>query len=197
MSHTPEKFYDRLAAFYPVIDIFLKPQKRQLLAAINACAPGKLLEVGVGTGSHLKNYKKHEVTAVDTSDRMLAYARKHQTGKITLYRMNGEQLLFSDELFDYVVLAHVIAVVNDPEKTLNEVYRVLRPGGKLFILNHFTPNNWLKYLDRGFEKFARLIHLRSMFHVSSLRQLKKFRLIQDNRIGPFSYFKILIYEKNL
>lgn len=191
------KFYDRLTPLYPAIDLFLKPQKRKFLRTINAYPPGKLLEIGVGNGAHLKYYTKHEVIGVDTSKSMLARARKHQKDNIRLLQMNGEALSFPNGSFDYVILSHVIAVVEDPEKVLDEVYRVLKPNGKVFILNHFTPDNWLKWLDISFEKISELLHFKSVFRITGLVQIKKFILLRELNAGLFSYFKILIYEKNV
>jgi phosphatidylethanolamine/phosphatidyl-N-methylethanolamine N-methyltransferase len=95
----------------------------------------------VGNGNHLHLYQSHRVTAIDTSLKMLAAARTHQQGDMKILQMNGERLLFHDQTFDYVVLSHVIAVVDNPEKLLEEIHRVLKPNGKIFILNHFTPTN--------------------------------------------------------
>jgi phosphatidylethanolamine/phosphatidyl-N-methylethanolamine N-methyltransferase len=197
MANNSEKFYDRLTFLYPVIDLFLKPQKHTFFSRINGFPHGRLLEIGVGNGAHFKYYNTHEITGVDTSRKMLDQAHKHRKDNIQLFHMNGETLLFPDEAFDYVILSHVIAVVGDPEKLLKEVYRVLKPGGKVFILNHFTPDNWLKYVDKIFESFSRLFHFKSVFHLSGLREIEKFRLLTEFNAGLFSYFKILIYEKNL
>lgn len=197
MNNNSEKFYDRLTFFYPVIDLFLKPQKHTFFSKINGCPHGRLLEIGVGNGSHFKYYNTHEIIGVDTSRRMLARARKHLKDNIQLFHMNGETLLFPNEVFDYVILSHVIAVVEDPEKLLEEVYRVLKPTGKVFILNHFTADNWLKYVDKTFESISRLLHFKSVFHLSSVRKIEKFKLLKEFNAGLFSYFKILIYEKNL
>jgi len=197
MINSSEKFYDRLTFLYPVVDLFLKPQKHKFFSKINSCPHGRLLEIGVGNGAHFKYYNAHEIIGVDTSKSMLANARKHLKDNIRLLHMSGETLLFPNEIFDYVILSHVIAVVEDPEKLLEEVYRVLKPNGKVFILNHFTPNNWLKYLDKTFESISRLFYFKSLFHISSLRKLEKFKLLGEFNAGLFSYFKILIYEKSL
>ncbi len=197
MNNNSEKFYDRLTFLYPIIDFFLKPQKHTFFSKINNFPYGQLLEIGVGDGSHFKNYSTHEIIGIDTSKSMLARARKHLKDNIQVFHMNGETLLFRNEVFDYVVLSHVLAVVEDPEKLLEEVYRVLKPNGKVFILNHFTPNNWLKHLDKIFEGITKLFHFRSVFHIFSLRQIEKFKLLNEFNAGPFSYFKIMIYEKNL
>jgi phosphatidylethanolamine/phosphatidyl-N-methylethanolamine N-methyltransferase len=197
MNNTSEKFYDRLSFLYPVIDLFLAPQKRKFCGIINSYPQGRLLEIGVGNGNHLKHYASHDIIGIDTSENMLVHARRYQSDNIKLFKMNGEALLFPNEAFDYIILSHVIAVVDDPEKVLEEVYRVLKPGGKVFILNHFTPDNWLKYLDRSVAGISKFFHFKSVFRIASLRRLEKFKLLSAFPADPFSYFKILIYEKNV
>ena len=197
MTNTSEKFYDRIYFLYPVIDLFLAPQKKKLFQKVNAFPYGTLLEVGVGDGSHLGYYKTHAVIGIDASESMISRARQHAPNNIQLLKMNGEQLLFPNGSFDYVVLSHVIAVVDDPEKLIEEVHRVLKQNGKIFILNHFTPQNWLRHMDRIFQRFSKLLHLKSEFHMSSSQTTKKFTLLEEQDVGLFSYFKILIYEKKL
>ena len=197
MNTTSEKFYDQLAWLYPVIDLFLKSQKRKLFNVINACPHGQLLEIGVGNGRHFKYYNTHEITGIDTSRSMLSQAHEEVKENIRVFHMNGEELLFPNEVFDYVVMSHVIAVVENPEKLLREVHRVLKPKGKVFILNHFTPDNWLNHVDRALEKVARLFYFRSVFMISDLCTIQKFKLLHEHDAGLFSYFKILIYEKDV
>lgn len=192
-----DRFYNGLSLLYPLVDFFLRPQKRQLFDKINDYPDGVLLDIGVGNGSHLTLYTRHQVVGIDTSAGMLAHAQKHVRPNIRLLQMNGEALSFPNELFDYVVLSHVIAVVNDADKLLQEVYRVLKPNGKVFILNHFTPENGLKYVDMTFAGIARLLHFRSTFHINDIGQINAFRLVSESNAGMFSYFKIMIYEKNL
>jgi phosphatidylethanolamine/phosphatidyl-N-methylethanolamine N-methyltransferase len=197
MNNASEKFYDRLSFLYPVIDLFLMPQKQKFFGLINSYPQGRVLEIGVGNGNHLKYYPSHQITGIDTSENMLTQARKYQKDNIQLLKMNGEALSFPNEAFDYIILSHVIAVVDDPEKVLEEVYRVLKPCGKVFILNHFTPDNWLKYLDRCVAGISKFFHFKSVFQMASLRKIEKFKLLSAFPADPFSYFKILIYEKNV
>lgn len=195
MSRQTDNFYNHFSFLYPVVDLFLKPQKHKLFQEINKLPSGQLLEIGVGNGSHLKLYKTHQVTGIDTSFSMLELAKKQQTASIQLLQMSGETLLFPDQTFDYVILSHVIAVVDDPEKVLEETYRVLTPNGQLFILNHFTPNNWLRHVDKAFQVFSKAFHFKSVFHIDSLTTIKKFRLLREICFGQFVYFKLLIYKK--
>ena len=196
MSKPTEFFYNKFSFFYPLVDVFLKPQKKVLFDEINLLPEGNLLEIGVGNGSHLKLYKKHRITGIDTSAAMLGIACKKSSRYIKLLKMNGEALLFDDDEFDYVVLSHVIAVVDNPERLLEEVSRVLKPGGLVFILNHFTPNNWLGHVDRAFVVISRLLHFKSVFCMDEITAIKRFALLKEIPLGFASYFKLLIYQKH-
>jgi phosphatidylethanolamine/phosphatidyl-N-methylethanolamine N-methyltransferase len=195
VSKQTDNFYNRFSFFYPLVDLFLKSQKRKLFREINNLPPGQLLEIGVGNGQHLQLCKTHKITGIDTSSRMLEIAGKYKRENIELLQMNGESLLFQDETFDYVVLSHVIAVVDNPERVLEETYRVLKTNGKVFILNHFTPTNWLRYIDNSFRVVSKIFHFRSIFYIDSLYTIKKFTLLKEIRVGRLSYFKLLIYSK--
>jgi phosphatidylethanolamine/phosphatidyl-N-methylethanolamine N-methyltransferase len=166
-----------------------------LIQEVNDLDPGHVLEIGVGTGRHLPLYKNHRITGVDISAAMLKQAAKYKEAHIELLLMDGEKLHFDDCQFDYVVLSHVIAVTENPERLLEEVHRVVKPSGRVFILNHFTPRNGLQYLDKLFQSFSSLFHFRSVFYVESIKALQQFILIKEISFGRFSYFKLLIYSK--
>src|SRR5215216_6983983 len=112
MNKQTDSFYNKFSFFYPLVDVFLKPQKKVLFNEINRLPEGSLLEIGVGNGAHLQLYKKHKITGIDTSAAMLEIARKRSFGDIEVFKMDGKALLFDDEKFDYVVLSHVIAVID-------------------------------------------------------------------------------------
>ena len=195
MRSSTATFYNRFSLFYPLIDLFLQPQKKRLFTEINKLRPGKLLEIGVGNGAHLKQYSTHSIIGIDNSGKMLALAKKQAGQNIALLHMNGEQLLFADQSFDYIVLSHVIAVVQNPERLLEEAHRVVKPGGQVFILNHFTPDNWLKYADNCFSFLAKRFNFRSAFYMNELDAFKKFTLMKEISFGRLSYFKLLIYRR--
>lgn len=194
MSNT-QNFYNRISFLYPVINYFLVRQRKALIGEVNKAKPGKLLEIGVGNGSHLPLYSSHQITGIDISEAMLEKARSFENDTITLLLMDGENLLLPKAGFDYVVMSHVLAVAKDPEKLLEQVYRVLKPGGKLYILNHFTPDNSLKYIDRIFHPFSRLLHFKSVFRLEDIQGLKRFYLVSQKGQGIGSYFKLLTYSK--
>lgn len=177
-----------------MVDWFLQPQKERLFHEINLLPKGNLLEIGIGNGSHLAKYQNHQITGIDTSKGMLNIAEKRKKQGTKLLLMSGESLDFENAQFDYVVLSHVLAVVDDPDKVLEECSLVLKPNGKLFILNHFTPNNALKYVDYMFNYFSKFLYFKSSFHLSQFSKLNEFELEKDINF-VFSYIKLIVYRK--
>ena len=195
MKNATSRFYNWFSFVYPLVAFFFKPQKRRLFKEVNAMPAGKLLEIGIGNGSHLAAYKKHAITGIDTSTKMLEMAAKKNIYSAELLLMDGQELKFKDNSFDYIILSHIIAVVPQPEKILQEAYRVLKPNGTLFLLNHFTPNNMLKYMDIGFSPFSKYFHFSSIIYSEKLITLRKFTLLKEIKFRPLSYFKLLIFSK--
>lgn len=118
--------------------------------------PGEtVLEVGVGTGLSLPLYpKESHVTGIDISQEMLekAESKKEYYGlsNVNLHNMDASSMTFADNAFDKVIASHVITVVPDPLKTLNEIKRVCKKDGEIFILNYTGCNN--RVISR-FEEF--------------------------------------------
>lgn len=190
-----EKFYDKFTIFYPLVDLFLKGHRCELINIVNDLPNGKLLEIGVGTGSNLPFYNKHEITGIDISSKMLEAAVKKVNSNVRLMKMNAEELEFLDASLDYIVLSHVVAVVDNPAKVLNEVYRVLKSNGLLIVLNHFTPVNSMYYVDKLFNLASQYLYFKSLFRVDDLKSISKLICIHDQALGKTEYYRILIFKK--
>lgn len=196
MNQETATFYNRYHRFYPLIDFFLKPHKKELLQRVNALPGGQLLEVGVGNGSLLPGYRRHVLTAIDISARMLETASGRKTSvPVTTAVMDGEALQFPDARFDYVVINHVLSVTAQPERMIHEAFRVLKQGGLLFIQNHFTPGNWLRFADMLAAPFSKRLRLRSLFRVQDIPALQQFQLRESVTLGLLGYYKLLTYSK--
>jgi phosphatidylethanolamine/phosphatidyl-N-methylethanolamine N-methyltransferase len=103
----------------------------------------KVLEVGAGTGTSFPAYPSHcDVTGIDLAPDMLARARQKISengwSHLKVIEMNALDLDFPESSFDYVMAFHVVTVVPDPVRMIEEAKRVCKPGGRIVIVNHFT-----------------------------------------------------------
>ncbi|GLY50413.1 class I SAM-dependent methyltransferase [Lentzea sp. NBRC 102530] len=103
-------------------------------------AHGEVLEVAVGTGLNLPHYPAGTVlTGLDLSDGMLGLARARAAGlgrAVTLRQGTAHALPFADGSFDTVVCTLGLCAIPDHETALAEMVRVLRPGGRLVLVDH-------------------------------------------------------------
>ncbi|MBW8884291.1 MAG: class I SAM-dependent methyltransferase [Planctomycetia bacterium] len=104
-------------------------------------AGGEVLEIGFGSGLNLTHYPPsvRKITAVDPNPGMngLAQRRIKQTGRQVEQRLlSGEKLPLEDGSFDCVVSTFTLCSIDSVERSLSEVFRVLRPGGQFLFLEH-------------------------------------------------------------
>lgn len=187
-------FYDRFGWLYPLADGFCAPGRRRLIEHVNREPAGQLLEIGVGPGWHLPYYRGHQVTAIDCSTRMVASSRRCSP-RAVVRQMDGERLDFADASFDYAILCHVLSVTENPAAMLAEARRVLRPGGRLFILNHETPANAWRHVDALLEPLARRLRFRSWFRIEAIAGVEQFRLRRLRAGGLFGLMQAYSLEK--
>ncbi|WP_307849605.1 class I SAM-dependent methyltransferase [Qaidamihabitans albus] len=103
-------------------------------------ANGSVLEVAVGTGLNLPLYPDDvRVTGVDLSPAMLEHARRRagETGRAAdLHEGDAQRLDFPDDSFDTVVSTFSLCAIPDDRIAVDEMWRVLRPGGLLLLADH-------------------------------------------------------------
>ena len=140
--------YRRYARIYDVVfGAVLQPGRKAVLDALRLKPGDRVLEVGVGTGISLPLYPRDvRITGIDVSHEMLERARARVArAKLTnvdaLLEMDAEAMAFPDASFDKVVAMYVVSVVPRPAKLLEELHRVCRPDGEIFIVNHFQSEN--------------------------------------------------------
>ena len=152
---------------------FLAKHRQHLLAT----AHGDVLEIGFGTGLNLLHYPSQvrRITAVDPNPGMYRLAqRRIKRSKIEVDQrlLSSERLPFEDGTFDCVVSTFTLCSIKNVGQALDEVYRVLKPGGRFLFLEHGLspkPNvqkwqrrlNWLEmhladgcHLDRNMKELV-------------------------------------------
>jgi ubiquinone/menaquinone biosynthesis C-methylase UbiE len=115
-------------------------------------ADGRVLEVAVGTGLNLPFYGADvSVVGIDLSPDMLAIARRRalESGRdVDLREGDAHDLDFEDRSFDSVVCTFSLCNIPDTDQALGEMHRVLRPGGRLILVDHIrssvAPVRWLQ-----------------------------------------------------
>lgn len=142
-----ERVYRRYAPGYDFyFGAVLQPGRRAVVEAMRCRAGERILEVGVGTGLSLPLYPSSvRVVGIDVSPHMLARARAQTLSRgldhVELRRMDAERMTFNDDSFDKVVAMYVVSVAPNPKRLLDEMRRVCRDKGELYIVNHFRHAN--------------------------------------------------------
>lgn len=137
-TETIKRRYNRIAPVFNTMDKMVRPSWRKEMLAK---AEGEVLEVGIGTGANLSFYPSAVtyVTGIDFSSKMIKLAKEEAEKApvpVKLMEMDAEEMDFPDASFDTVVTACVLCSVPDPVQGLKEIKRVLKPGGKVLMLEH-------------------------------------------------------------
>lgn len=110
----------------------------------------RLLDIGCSTGILTRHYAEHfgEVVGVDIDDGAVEWARLNRAADNIGYRVGDSlELPFPDRSFDLVTCTHIYEHVPDPQRMLDEIFRVLRPGG----LCYFAAENRLRFWDGHYD----------------------------------------------
>jgi demethylmenaquinone methyltransferase / 2-methoxy-6-polyprenyl-1,4-benzoquinol methylase len=123
--------------------------RRAMVDRIVPSSPGKVLDVASGTAGvalQLASRTTADVVGVDLTIGMLAQGRQNvaQAGmadRVQLVAGRAEQLPFPDQTFDALTFTYLLRYVEDPQATLRELARVVKPGGAVASLEFFLPPN--------------------------------------------------------
>ena len=149
------KFYDFINSLTTLG--FDKTWRSQAAKNLN---PGSVLDLGSGTGASYEDLKGFNVTALDPDKQMLSLNKfdKKIVGK-------GENLPFNENSFDNVLCCFVWRNISETDKAMNEVFRVLKPGGKFILLDMTRPKNSVLKILHKFGTYI-LLHLIGLITVN-------------------------------
>ena len=124
--------------------------KKILLEIIDIQMHEKIIDVGSGTGDIIKlileKNKKNQIYCIDLNINMLNESKKkfdNTINNIKFFNSNAEKLPFKDNFFDKYIISFCLRNVTHIDKTLNEAYRILKPGGSFYCLEFSSPKTSL------------------------------------------------------
>jgi phosphatidylethanolamine/phosphatidyl-N-methylethanolamine N-methyltransferase len=204
-----EKAYARWAPVYDLVfgTVFERGRMAAIEAAEKHCgaAGGRILEVGVGTGISLPDYSRtNRIVGIDISAPMLKRAQErvveHKLSNVeALAVMDAKHLAVPDASFDVVVAQYVITAVPDPEATLDDFARVLKPDGEIILVNHLGAENGLRRVfEQGFSPLARRLGWSPEFPWERLQNWADragFQVIERRPMPPMGHFSLIRFGK--
>lgn len=200
------KAYARWAPVYDLVfgKVFDAGRKATIEAAEKI--GGRILDVGVGTGISLPAYQRtNRVVGVDYSEPMLRKAHDRVIEQKLdhvdcLAVMDARHLGFPDAYFDVVVAQYVITAVPDPEATLDEFVRVVKPGGEIILVNHIgAETGFRRGFELAFAPMARRLGWRPEFPWARLETWAArhggVRLVERRPMPLLGHFSLIRYAR--
>jgi len=195
------KIYSEFSHLYDkIFSRFFCKRITSVVTSLNIRPGAKVLEVGVGTGLSLAAYPPHcEVTGIDLASEMLEQAQQKVAENgwrhFRLLKMDALNLDFPDNAFDYVTSFHVISVVPDPVRMMQEIHRVCKPHGRVVIINHFrTIKPVLGPLIGALDPLTRRLGWSASLRLSQAFDGVPVRIEKRFKTSPFSLFTVVLAQ---
>lgn len=197
------KAYRRYAFFYDLsFGAIFEPGRAAVINRMRFTPGCSVLEVGVGTGLSLPLYPRNiAVTGIDISEEMLEKARRrrHRLGlmHVSLECMDAENMTFPDDSFDAVVAMYVVSVVPNPCKLMDEMRRVCRPGGEIYIVNHFQHEHpFVCGMEKMISPLSRLLGFRPDFSLCQFIKEANIDVVDKSPVNLCGYWTLLTARNN-
>jgi phosphatidylethanolamine/phosphatidyl-N-methylethanolamine N-methyltransferase len=195
--------YARWAPIYdPIFGFATGIGRKATLSTLNELPDGRVLEVGVGTGISLPLYKRgHRIVGIDLSPDMLRratnrVARLGLSNVETLAEMDAACLVFEDASFDIAVAMFVMTVVPEPGRVLAEMVRVVRPGGHVVLVNHFSVDKGPRAaIERSLSRYSGTLGWHPEFSIEEVLCRSELKLLKRRELPPGRLFTLLEFKR--
>ena len=193
--------YTLIAPVYDrVISSATRPMRINSIRRLEIEDSCNVLISGIGTGLDIPHLPSHHYyTAYDLTPAMLDRCHKQLAQRplqMDLHIADAMSLPFEDNHFDIVLMNLILAVVPQPEKALAEACRVLKPGGKIYIMDKFIADGKLAPLRRLINIFMRHIATRTdVVFEDVLSRCPQLNLLEDTPSLLGGWFRLISLEK--
>ncbi|MGE0823590.1 MAG: class I SAM-dependent methyltransferase [Candidatus Binatia bacterium] len=195
------KIYSDFSRFYEkIFSPFFEKRIHSVIRDLQIPPGAKVLEVGVGTGLSMSAYPTHcEVTGIDLAADMLEHAQQKALENgwhhFRLLEMDALNLQFAENTFDYVLSFHVISVVPDPVRMMQEIHRVCKPDGTVVIINHFRSTKpVIGPLVGSLTPITRRLGWNASLRLTEAFDGVPVQIQQCFKTSPFSLFTVVVAE---
>ena len=160
-----KNMFNNIANSYDLMNVIIslgtdKIIKTKCIESLKIPAKSKILDLCTGTGDLVEimqaKYSKLEILAVDFSSKMLEIA-KRRIKNVEFIEADATNLLFEDEVFDFITVSYGLRNIQDRAKAINEMYRVLKTGGKVLHLDFGEKNFAGQVFEKVVPMFAQLL----------------------------------------
>jgi len=193
------KLYSEFAPLYDkIFGKIFSSRLRRVIGDLHIPRGARVLEVGAGTGTSFPAYPRHcQVIGIDLAPDMLDRAqgkiRENGWSHLKVMKMDALQLEFPDDSFDYVMAFHVVTVVPDPVRMVEEAKRVCRPGGRIVIVNHFTSDfPLLGSLTETLDPVTRRLGWRTNLRLRPFIESTELKVEKAYKISKLSLYTVLV-----
>lgn len=191
--------YTLIAPFYDrVVGPALDRARKKSLARLPGTGGAHILLNGIGTGLDLPLLPPaHRYTALDLTDAMLAHALPRGAAlDVQWVQGDSQRLPFHAAAFDHALLHLILAIVPDTRAALCEAARVVKVGGRLFVLDKFLRPGESAWLRRMLNPLARRIATRTdVVFEDVLAGVRELRMIDDQPALAGGWFRMITLEK--
>ena len=199
------KSYTRVSSFYDLTfgQVF-RPGQKAIIKKMDCIDSDNVLEIGIGTGSSLQYYPKEtKVVGIDISPDMLEVAKKRivkdKIHNKHILLMNGERLSFPDNSFDKVVGMYVVSVTQNPQVLVEEMKRVCKNDGDIYIVNHFSTeqdNPFVKMFEKGLMPISKILGWKPYFPFDEFNAYANLDVLEMSKVNLFNYWNIIHASNN-
>lgn len=139
---------------------FLRKAQSKLITILDIKENQNFLDIGCGTGWAVGQAarvvsNRGAFYGIDLSPKMIEKAKENFIGNVNFhfYEANSESIPLEDNFFDIIICTNSFHHYLHPEKAMKEIHRVLKSGGKIFILDPAADSWFIKIIDKVIKLF--------------------------------------------